>query len=160
MTRRTNFFEGYSWVKFNNLGLALGMALDFYTSVAKGLKLKVKKFLGLIPTFAKVTEEKLAGGAFYPHILNRVKTPFFHFLKIYPWIVYDFLLKRRGSWLCKITKYYRVHTALGKPGKAPWKFFFYLEKYHEFLTIQGFCFKYWFFLINVFCILGKTFCSL
>ena len=60
------------------------MALDFYTSVAKGLKLKVKKFLGLIPTFAKVTEEKLAGGAFCSHILNRVKTPFFHFLKIYP----------------------------------------------------------------------------
>ena len=136
MTRRTNFFEGYSWVKFNNLGLALGMALDFYTSVAKGLKLKVRKFLGLIPTFAKVTEEKLAGGAFCPHILNRVKTPFFHFLKIYSWSVYDFLLKRRGSWLCKITKYCRVHTAPGKPGKrpffkktpgkpgkAPWKFF-------------------------------------
>ena len=46
-------------VKFNNLGLALGIALKFYTSVAKGLKLKVRKFWGLVPTFAKVSEEKL-----------------------------------------------------------------------------------------------------
>ena len=29
---------------FNNLGLALGITLKFYTSVAKGLKLKVRKF--------------------------------------------------------------------------------------------------------------------
>ena len=35
------FFGRYSWFKFNNLGLVLGMALKFYTSVAKGLKLKV-----------------------------------------------------------------------------------------------------------------------
>ena len=31
-------------VKFNNLGMALGMALKIYKSVAKVLKLKVKKF--------------------------------------------------------------------------------------------------------------------
>ena len=43
------------------MGLALGMALKFYTSVAKGLKVKVRKFLGLIPTFVEVTEEKLNG---------------------------------------------------------------------------------------------------
>ena len=42
------------------------MALKFYTSVAKWLKLKVKKFLGLIPTFAEVTAEKLVGGLFGP----------------------------------------------------------------------------------------------
>ena len=41
MTRKTNFFEGCSWFKFNNLGLALGMALKFYNSVAKGLSQKV-----------------------------------------------------------------------------------------------------------------------
>ena len=35
----------------------LGMALKFYTSVAKGLKLKVRKFYELIPTFVEVTEE-------------------------------------------------------------------------------------------------------
>ena len=46
MTRKTTFFEGWSWFKFNNLGLALGTNLKFYTSVAKGLKLKVRKFLG------------------------------------------------------------------------------------------------------------------
>ena len=46
MTRKTTFFEGWSWFKFNNLGLALGIALKFYTSMAKELKLKVRKFLG------------------------------------------------------------------------------------------------------------------
>ena len=34
----------------------------FDTNVAKGLKLKVIKFLGLILTFAEVTGEKLVGG--------------------------------------------------------------------------------------------------
>ena len=42
--------------KFNNLGLALGMALEFYTRL---LKLKVRKFCGLIPTFIKITGEEL-----------------------------------------------------------------------------------------------------
>ena len=46
-------------MKLNNLELALGMALKFYTIVATGLKLKVRKFFGLIPTFLKVTGEKL-----------------------------------------------------------------------------------------------------
>ena len=50
--------------KFNNLRLALGTNLKFYASVAKGLKLKVRKFWGLIPTFAKVTEERLVRSAF------------------------------------------------------------------------------------------------
>ena len=36
-------FEGWSWFNVNNLGLALGMALRFYSSVAERLKLKVKK---------------------------------------------------------------------------------------------------------------------
>ena len=36
-------FEGRSWFNVNNLELALGMALKFYSSVAKRLKLKVKK---------------------------------------------------------------------------------------------------------------------
>ena len=39
-------FEGCSWFKVNNLGLALGMALKFYISVAKIWKLKVKKYCG------------------------------------------------------------------------------------------------------------------
>ena len=35
-------FEGRSWFNVNNLALEVGMALTFYSSVAKGLKLKVK----------------------------------------------------------------------------------------------------------------------
>ena len=61
---KNHFFEGWPWFKFNNLGLALNMALKFYTSVAKKLILKVRKFLALIPTFVTVTGEKLVGGFF------------------------------------------------------------------------------------------------
>ena len=60
MTRKT-VFERWSQFKFNNLGLVLGTSLKFYTSVAKRLKLKVRKFLGLILTFVEVTGEKLVG---------------------------------------------------------------------------------------------------
>ena len=70
---KNTFFAEWSWFNFNNLGLALGTAFKVYTSVAKGLQLKVRKFLGLIPTFVEVTGEKLVGGPFYPLILNRVK---------------------------------------------------------------------------------------
>ena len=42
------------------------MALKFFNSEAKELKLKVRKFLGLIPAFAEVTEEKLVEGGFFP----------------------------------------------------------------------------------------------
>ena len=66
LTRKTNFFEGWLWFKFNNLGLALGVNLKFYISMAKGLELKVRKFLGLIPTFVEVTGEKLDGEPFCP----------------------------------------------------------------------------------------------
>ena len=62
MTRKTNFFEGWFWFKFNNLGLVIGMALKVYTSESQGLKLQVRKFWGLIPTFVEVTGEKLVGG--------------------------------------------------------------------------------------------------
>ena len=74
MTRKTAFFEGWSWFKFNNLGLALGTNLKFCISVAKVLKLKVRKFWGPNPTFVEVTGEKLVDGAFLPPpFLNRVK---------------------------------------------------------------------------------------
>ena len=68
MTRKIAFFEGWSWFKFNNLGLALGTNLKFCTSVAKGFKLKVWKFWGPNPTFVEVTGENP------PPILNRVKS--------------------------------------------------------------------------------------
>ena len=35
MTRKANFFEEYSWFKFNNLGLALGITLTFYAIVVE-----------------------------------------------------------------------------------------------------------------------------
>ena len=50
------------------------MALKFYTSAAKGLKLKVRKFRGLIPSFVEVTREKLVRAFFRTTKLNRVKT--------------------------------------------------------------------------------------
>ena len=37
------------------------MALKFYINVVRGLKIKVRKFLGPIPTFVEVTGEKLVG---------------------------------------------------------------------------------------------------
>ena len=73
MTRKTAFFDGWSWFKFNNLELARRTNLIFYTSVAKGLKLKVRKLWSLTPTFVEVTGEKLVEGLFgTPPILNRV----------------------------------------------------------------------------------------
>ena len=65
LTKKTRFFEGWSWFKLNNLWLAVGTNLEFHTSVIKGLKLKVRKFWGLIPTFVEVTGEKLVGGTFW-----------------------------------------------------------------------------------------------
>ena len=49
--------------------------MKFYKSVTKGLKLKVRKFWGLVPAFVEVTKGKLVGGrgAFSPSpILNKV----------------------------------------------------------------------------------------
>ena len=75
MTKEKNFFEGCAWFKFNNLGLALVMALKFYAIVAKGFKLKVKRFWVLIPAFVEVAGKKLVGSFFEPSpILNRVKS--------------------------------------------------------------------------------------
>ena len=59
MTRKTAFVQGWSCSKFNNFRLALGTNLTFYTSLAKGLKLKARKFWGLIATFLEVTGKKL-----------------------------------------------------------------------------------------------------
>ena len=74
------------WPKFGNSSISMreiiitltwGMVMEFYTSVAKGLKLKVSKFCGLIYTFVEVAGEKLVWGRvgfFCPPILNRVNT--------------------------------------------------------------------------------------
>ena len=70
----TAFFEGWSWFKFNNLRLALGTNLKFYTSLLKGLKLKVRKFWGLIPTFVEGEKTGRGGGGLFAPILNRVNS--------------------------------------------------------------------------------------
>ena len=70
MSKKTAFFEGWSCFKFNNLGLKLGMNLKFYTSVEKGLKLKVRKFWGVIPTFVEVTGKKIGRGTFTKTLRN------------------------------------------------------------------------------------------
>ena len=46
--QKNRFFEGWSWFKFNNLELVLGMTLKFYCCVEKRLKLKVRKFFGKV----------------------------------------------------------------------------------------------------------------
>ena len=63
---KTTFFEEWSWFKFINLRLTLRTKLKFYTSVAKGLKVKVRQFLRLIPTFAEVAGEKLERRPLFP----------------------------------------------------------------------------------------------
>ena len=52
-------FTGFVYFVPNILPRIVGILLKFYTRVAKGLKLKVRKFWGLIPMFAEVTGEKL-----------------------------------------------------------------------------------------------------
>ena len=54
-----SFLDRRSWFKFNNLGLTLCMALEFYTGVAKVGKLKIRKCWELIPIPVEVTREKL-----------------------------------------------------------------------------------------------------
>ena len=64
LTRKAAFFEELFWFKFNSLELVLSTNLKFYISPAKVLKLKLRKFWGLIPTYVEVTGEKLVGGLF------------------------------------------------------------------------------------------------
>ena len=55
--------------------MSLGTNLNFCTSQAKELKLKIRTFWGPNPTFVEVTGEKQVGGGTFlaPPILNRVK---------------------------------------------------------------------------------------
>ena len=58
--------------------MVLDMALEFHASVEAGLKLKVKKFWGLILSFREVTVEKKGREELFAahSILNRVKLTF------------------------------------------------------------------------------------
>ena len=55
----------WCWFKFNNLRLALGMNLTFYTSVKKGLKTKSKKVLGANSYVCKSYKRKAVRGPFW-----------------------------------------------------------------------------------------------
>ena len=55
LTSKITFFEGWPWFKF---GLTLVVILKFYTSVAKGLNIRVRKFCRLILTFVEVIGEQ------------------------------------------------------------------------------------------------------
>ena len=57
---KKHFFEGYTWFKCNNLVLAQGMTLTFYTSLEKWFKLIVRSLGGYFLTYMK----KLVGGFF------------------------------------------------------------------------------------------------
>ena len=63
MTRKKPFFEGWFWFQLNTLRHAQDMALKFHSSMAKWLKVKVRKFGDRpIPSFVEVTGGKLVGG--------------------------------------------------------------------------------------------------
>ena len=88
MTRKTTFYEGWYWFRFNNLGLALIMVLEFYCSMAKRLKLKVRKFWGQIPTFEEVTGENLNNCACqYFSLSHKIMSTWWSFLSILIWAI-------------------------------------------------------------------------
>ena len=58
--------------------LALGMALKFYTTAEKALKLKVRKFLGLVPTVVEITGAKLLKEDRRRGLLGSVKSSSVH----------------------------------------------------------------------------------
>ena len=100
LTRKTAFFEGWSWFNFNNLGLAPGSNLKFYTSLAKGLKLKVEKFLGLILMFGEVTGAKLAKKE-YPSWIGWI---IYHFCFFLPCKILNLCQSQRLLLWCCIKK--------------------------------------------------------
>ena len=55
LTRKNTFFERWSWFKLTFSGF------KSLHQCGKSLKLKVRKFWGLIPTFVEVTGENLVG---------------------------------------------------------------------------------------------------
>ena len=66
LTRKTDYFEGWSWFKFNNLRVVLVMTLKFYSCVEKRLKLKVKSVEG--------NQQRTFLHFSPPPILNRVES--------------------------------------------------------------------------------------
>ena len=65
LTRKTAFFERWSWFKINNLGLALGTNLKFDTGVAKESKLKVIMFWETNSYVCRIYRGKTGGVPFW-----------------------------------------------------------------------------------------------
>ena len=74
MTRKTAFFDGWSWFKLNNLGKALDKNWKFYISVAKAKRVKTKsqKVFGPNSYICRNYRGKTGRGLFAPIILKRV----------------------------------------------------------------------------------------
>ena len=96
LIRKNTFFEGWPLIKFNNLELVLGMALKFYSSIVKGLKLKVRKVWGYSYVCRSYREKTGSVGHFGSPILNRVN---FGCLEICTQLTYQRDLKSHFS-LC------------------------------------------------------------
>ena len=64
----TRIFWGVVLVQVQQFGTGNRYDLEIYSSMAKGLKVKVRKSWGLSPMFVEATREKLVGegGAFWP----------------------------------------------------------------------------------------------
>ena len=72
-SKKRIFWGLSSWFRFNNLGLALGIALNFYTSVEKELKPKVIWFYGANSYVCKSYMRKTGRGAFCPVKVKRAQ---------------------------------------------------------------------------------------
>ena len=72
------FFEGYSWFKFNNLGLAPGTRYQILHQCGKRIKTKSQNVLGAKSYICKSYRQKTGGVCLFvpppTPILNRVKT--------------------------------------------------------------------------------------
>ena len=65
LNRKTDLFKGWSWFKFNNVGLVLGIVLKIYSSVAKELELKTLRANSYVWKYYR--ENTAPGGVFAPH---------------------------------------------------------------------------------------------
>ena len=65
-------FEGWSWFKFHNLALALGIAFKFYTSGAKKVETKSENVLKGNTYVCKSYRGKTGGKGFFATIPNRI----------------------------------------------------------------------------------------
>ena len=92
MTRKIDFFEGWSRSKFSYLGLVVGLTLKNYSSVTKGFERKVRKFFELIPTFGEVKGEKLVRGDFL----------FFYYFLSQIWLIYSMVNIENAVYLDKM----------------------------------------------------------